>query len=134
MTRNKLYAIVSIACFFGIAYLFYKINYADTSQFSVCIIKNITGFACPSCGTTRAVQLFFQGNFIASLQTNPFGVIVALLMIISPVWILFDLITKRETFYFWYKKTEQIITIKWIAIPLVLLVLLNWIWNIYKEL
>ncbi len=47
---------------------------------------------------------------------------------------LFDVITKKETFYYWYKKTEKIIRTKCIAITLVVLVLLNWIWNIYKNL
>jgi hypothetical protein len=134
MTKNKLYTIVFIACFFGLAYLFYKINYSESSHLKFCIIKNATGYPCPSCGTTRAVQLFLQGNFGASLQMNPFGIIVAILMVISPIWILFDVITKKETFYFWYKKTEEIIRTKWIAITLIFLVLLNWIWNIYKGL
>ena len=134
MTKNKLYAIISIACFLGLAYLFYKINYSESSHLTVCIIKNVTGYACPSCGTTRAVQLFLQGEIAASVLMNPFGILVAILMIFSPIWILFDLITKKETFFFWYKKTEEIIRIKWIAIPLILLVILNWIWNIYKGL
>ena len=134
MKKNKLYAIVSIACFLGLAYLFYKIKYSESSHLNVCIIKNVTGYPCPSCGTTRAVQLFLQGDFVASLQMNPFGIIVALIMVVAPVWILFDVITNRETFYFWYKKIEEIMRTKWIAIPLLILVLLNWIWNIYKEL
>lgn len=134
MTKNKLYAIVSIACFLGLAYLFYKINYSESSHLTVCIIKNVSGYACPSCGTTRAMQLFLQGDIVESFLTNPFGIIVALLMVIAPIWILFDIITKKETFYFWYIKTEKIIRNKWIAIPLILLVILNWIWNLYKGL
>jgi hypothetical protein len=134
MKKNKLYSILLIASIVGFAYLFYKIKYSESVHLSFCMIKNVTGYACPSCGTTRAVQLFLQGNFAASLQMNPFGIIVTLLMLISPIWILFDIITKKETFYFWYKKTEEVIRIKWIAIALIILVLLNWIWNIYKEL
>jgi Protein of unknown function (DUF2752) len=134
MTKNKLYAIVSIACFLGLAYLFYKINYSESSHLTVCIIKNVTGYACPSCGTTRAMQLFLQGDIVASFLMNPFGIIVALLMVIAPILILFDIITKKENFYFWYIKTEKIIRNKWIAIPLILLVILNWIWNLYKGL
>lgn len=134
MAKNRLYAIISIACFLGFAYLFYKINYSESAHLTLCMIKNVTGYACPSCGTTRAVQLFLQGDLVASFLMNPFGIIVALFMVISPMWILFDSITKKETFYFWYIKTEKIIRNKWIAIPLILLVILNWIWNIYKGL
>lgn len=134
MTKNKLYAIIYIACFLGLAYLFYKINYSESVHLSFCIIKNVTGYACPSCGTTRAVQLFLQGEIAASVLMNPFGIIVALLMVIATIWILFDIITKKETFYVLYIKTEKIIRNKWIALPLILLVILNWIWNLYKGL
>ncbi len=134
MKKNKLYSILLIASIVGFAYLFYKIKFSESAHVTFCVIKNVTGYACPSCGTTRAVQLFLQGNFGASLQMNPFGIIVAILMVIAPVWILFDVIAKKDTFYFWYKKTEEIIRTKWIAIPLIILVLLNWIWNIYKGL
>jgi hypothetical protein len=134
MKKNKLYSVLLIASIVGFAYLFYKINYSESSHLSFCMIKNVTGYACPACGTTRAVQLFLQGNFAASFQMNPFGIIVAILMLIAPLWILFDVITKKDTFYFWYKKAEEIIRTKWIAIPLIILVLINWIWNIYKGL
>ena len=65
---------------------------------------------------------------------NPFGIIVVLLMIIAPLWILYDVIDKKNSFLFFYKKAEEIIRIKWISIVLIGLVLLNWIWNIYKKL
>ena len=107
MTKNKLYAIVYIACFLGIAYLFYKINYSESSNLSFCMIKNVTGYACPSCGTTRAVQLFLQGEIAASVLMNPFGILVAILMIISPIWILFDVITKKKPSTFGIKKQKK---------------------------
>lgn len=134
MKKNKLYSILLIASIVGFAYLFYKIKFSESAHVTFCVIKNVTGYACPSCGTTRSVQLFLQGDIVASFLMNPFGIIVALLMVIAPIWILFDLITKKETFYFWYIKTEKIIRNKWIAIPLILLVILNWIWNLYKGL
>lgn len=134
MTRNKLYAILLIACFFGFIYLFYDINFSENTHFGVCIIKNVTGFPCPSCGTTRAVELLLQGKIAESLSMNPFGILVPLIMTIVPFWIVFDLVFKKETFYITYKKTEETIRIQWLAAILILLVLLNWIWNIYKGL
>ena len=117
MTKNKLYAIISIACFLGLAYLFCKINYSESSHLTVCIIKNVTGYACPSCGTTRAVQLFLQGEIAASVLMNPFGILVAILMIISPIWILFDVITKKETFYFYSEEEKQAAVAKLVSKP-----------------
>ncbi|WP_395045095.1 DUF2752 domain-containing protein [Flavobacterium sp.] len=134
MKINKLYSILLIATIAGYSYLFYKINHSESSHLSVCIIKNVTGYACPSCGTTRAVQLLLQGKLLESLLLNPFGIIVAILMLLVPFWITFDIITKKETFFNFYKKTETVIRKKPIAIVLIILVLLNWIWNIYKQL
>jgi hypothetical protein len=94
----------------------------------------VTGYPCPSCGTTRAVILLLEGKTIESIFLNPFGILVAIIMTIFPIWILMDIFLKKETFYFWYKKTETTIRKPWLALILILLVLLNWIWNIYKHL
>lgn len=98
------------------------------------MIKDVTGYPCPSCGTTRAIKLLLQQRWIDSLSMNPFGFIVGLIMVIVPMWIVIDLVLKKETFFKWYKKTETTVRIPLIAVILILLVLLNWIWNIYKHL
>jgi len=134
MTRNKLYSLLLIACLAGLIYLFYNIHTLQSQTFRVCIIKNVTDYPCPSCGTTRAVTLLLKGRFIESLVLNPIGIVVAIIMIIFPIWILIDIIFKKETFYFWYKKAEGTIRKPWLASILIVLVLLNWIWNIYKHL
>lgn len=134
MTRNKLYSLLLIACLAGFIYLFYSIHTMQSQTFRVCLIKNVTGYPCPSCGTTRAVTLLLDGKITESLLLNPFGILIAIIMTIFPLWILADIFLKKETFYSWYKKTEAIIRKPWLASVLILLVLLNWIWNIYKHL
>ena len=134
MTRNKLYSLLLIACLAGFIYLFYSIQKEQQETVGVCIIKNVTGYACPSCGTTRAVLLLFEGKITDSLLLNPFGILVAIIMTVLPVWVLTDIVLKKETFFKAYKKTESMIRKPWLAIVLVLLVLLNWIWNLYKNL
>lgn len=134
MTRNKLYSLLLIACLAGFIYLFYSIQKEQQETVGVCIIKNVTGYACPSCGTTRAVLLLFKGKITDSLLLNPFGIIVAFIMTVLPVWVLTDIVLKKETFFKAYKKTESMIRKPWLAIVLTLLVLLNWIWNLYKNL
>ena len=134
MSRNKLYAFVLIACASGFIYLFYSLLYSESSRYSVCMIKNVTGFPCPSCGTTRAVQLLFKGNFIDSLVMNPFGIFVSSAMLLLPIWIVFDLLSKKQTLYTFYYKMEFVLKQKKIAIPLIILVIMNWIWNINKGL
>lgn len=134
MTRYKLYSLLLIACLAGFIYLFYSIQKEQQETVGVCIIKNVTGYACPSCGTTRAVLLLFEGKITDSLLLNPFGIIVAFIMTVLPVWVLTDIVLKKETFFKAYKKIESIIRKPWLAIVLSLLVLLNWIWNLYKNL
>ena len=94
----------------------------------------MTGYPCPSCGTTRAVVLILEGRIIESILLNPFGILVMIIMTIFPIWILKDVFLKKETFYIWFKKTEATIRKPWLASILILLVLLNWVWNIYKHL
>lgn len=134
MTRNKLYAWLFGACVLGQIYLWYSIFSIDKYHLTVCMIKNVTGYPCPSCGTTRAMQLLVQGNFLESIKMNPFGIIVTILMAIAPIWIAIDVVLKKDTFFHSYKKTEVIIRTKWLAVFLIILVILNWIWNIYKHL
>lgn len=134
MSRNKLYIFLLAACLLGFLYLFYSIQFSESSLFGACMIKNVTGFPCPSCGTTRAVRLLWQGNILESLQMNPFGILVFIIMILAPLWIAFDLIFNKQTFLNWYNKIEITVRTKWIAVILILLVLLNWIWNIKKGL
>ena len=134
MTRNKLYSLLLIACSLGFVYLFYQIHASNDETVRVCIIKNATGYPCPSCGTTRAVTLILEGKIKESLFLNPFGILVAVIMTVCPIWVLTDIILKKATFYQVYKKGEAMIRKPLIASVLILLVLLNWIWNLYKHL
>lgn len=134
MLKNKLYLFIIIACLAGFSYLYYNTYQTNTSSLKLCIAKNVTGYPCPSCGTTRAIQLLLKNNWMASLQMNPFGIVVAILMVVLPLWIVFDTITKKETLFKSYKKAEAVIRTKWLAVFLIVLVLLNWIWNIKKGL
>lgn len=134
MTKKKLYSFLLIVIFLGYGYFFYSLLYAKPSDFSFCIFKNVTGYPCPSCGTTRAVKLLAQKQWILSVTTNPFGVIVAFFMLIIPVWILIDLLTQKDSFYRSYKNSEELLKKKPLVIVLVVLVILNWIWNIKKGL
>ena len=134
MSRNRLYSIILIACFFGILYFLYSSFFTNPQTPHVCLIKNVTGYPCPSCGTTRAVILLSKGELLQSAQQNPFGIIVGICMLVLPFWIVLDLMKKESTFYTFYLKTETVIRKPKIALALILLVILNWIWNLYKHL
>lgn len=99
-----------------------------SSNHTFCIFKNITGIPCPSCGSTRATLLLFQGEFQKSILMNPFGIISNLLILLSMAWMIRDVIKKNETFLPFLKKTWDYR----IQIIIFLIILANWIWNIKK--
>jgi hypothetical protein len=67
-----------------------------------------------------------------ALLINPLGYIVGSIMFISPLWIILDIATKKKTLYEFYQKVEKHLKMPKYAIPLTLLVIVNWIWNITK--
>jgi hypothetical protein len=119
----------------GYVWLFINYNNSSTqSGFEVCIVKHVTNIPCPSCGATRSAISAIHGNFLDSLTLNPIGLILLLIMIVSPLWITFDFLMKKNSFIVFYTKAEKAFQQKRIAIPSVLLILSNWVWNIYKDL
>ena len=75
----------------------------------------------------------FNGAFSDAVYFNPLGWLVVGALLIVPCWMLFDLISTKKTLYVFFTRTESSIQSKKVAVFLILLVLLNWIWNIYKH-
>jgi len=134
MNRNRLYLLIGSFIAAGYGWLAYAWDKAHHDDFTPCLFKNATGIACPSCGSTRSVLHTAKGNFREAFLTNPLGIFMGILMIILPVWILYDIITKKDSFHKAFRKFESTLRIKWVAILLALLLILNWIWNIQKGL
>ena len=134
INRNKLYTITVTACVVGYIWIYYGLNPINNTSFRGCLIKQLTNIPCPSCGSSRSINLIMKGAFFESLKTNPLGYIIVLILIVSPIWIIIDVITKNENFYLFYKKIEAILKKRNYALPLILIVIINWIWNITKGL
>src|SRR5690606_2597037 len=124
------------ACVAGNIWLYYSMtqHFADSKLSDVCLIKHFTHIPCPSCGSTRSVISLTKGNIVEALTINPFGLIVASIMFIAPFWIALDIATQRNTLFNFYLKVEAFLKQRKYAIPLILLVIANWIWNISKGL
>lgn len=134
MSKNKLYILIVTTCLSGITYFICTLFYFQSTYYPVCLIKNLTGFPCPSCGTTRSVNAIFSGNLSEALAINPFGIIVSSAMVFLPFWIGYDTITKKDSFFTFYGKIEAGVRHKKTAFLLIILAVLNWIWNINKGL
>lgn len=136
MTRNRLYLLLFALLGAGYGWMLWAnwhIGHPH-GNFTPCFIKNATGIACPSCGTTRSILLLSHGNIKESLLLNPLGIIMGGLMVVLPFWLAYDVLAKRGTLYKSYNKFENTVRIRWVAIVLTILILLNWIWNIQKGL
>ena len=136
MSRNRLYILLLAACFTGYFWLaisFYN-NLSHRVEFGICFFKHVTNIPCPSCGSTRSILAFLNGNFLDALYWNPIGLLLIVIMVASPILIVYDFLRRKATFYNLYKKTEIQLQRKWVAIPSIMLVLVNWVWNIYKGL
>lgn len=133
MQKSKLYFIVSIACFFGFIWI-YIFRYAfNPYDIEVCIFKNVTSVSCPACGSSRSVSNLLYGNFLTAFLINPLGYIILSIMIIAPLLMVYDIIANKSYLYWVYYKTEEVLRNKKVSIPLTILVLANWIWNIIKD-
>jgi hypothetical protein len=136
MVRNKLYVLVSTACAAGYIWLFINYQRSITENFEpgLCLFKRVTGIPCPSCGSTRSVLSILKGDFVEALLWNPFGLIIMAILVLAPLWIIYDIVFHKDSFFQVYNHTEIFLRRKWIAVPLILMVILNWIWNIHKGL
>ena len=136
MNKQKLYLLLLVSCFAGYSWLAVSFHSTDLSNNgkSICLVKHVIGMPCPSCGATRSIILFLKGDFKDALMYNPLGIILLVIMISAPVWIAIDYFRNKESLFRFYGKAEGVIRRKQFAIPAVLLVLTNWMWNIYKGL
>lgn len=134
--RNKLYITLMLACLAGYIWIYFGIfqGIYRENHFEVCIIKRITNIPCPSCGTTRSVAEIFKGNYQNALLMNPLGFIITLILIIAPSWIILDVLIKKQSFFVFYQSLEQKINKPIYSVLLISLVLINWVWNITKQL
>jgi hypothetical protein len=101
---------------------------------TICWFKIISGLPCPACGSTSGIIEIFKGNFINAFQLNPFAYSSLFILVLASIWGLRDLISKKDDFYQFYLNMDTYIKKKRIIIPLILLILSIWIWNIYKSL
>lgn len=99
-----------------------------------CLFRSATGIPCPSCGTTRSVLALMRGQLPQALLLNPLGVIMAGAMLLFPPWILYDRIRGQNTFLRFYNHIEKIFRKRIILVPTLLLLIINWIWNLIKFL
>jgi hypothetical protein len=101
LNRNKLYSILFTACIVGYIWIYFisEKQFTENNSVNACLIKHLTNIPCPSCGSSRSVISLLNGDFIVALNFNPIGYIVALIMLVAPVWIIMDIIKKTNSLF-----------------------------------
>lgn len=122
-------------CVAGYSWLIYNVYTTSqkTNDFEVCLIKRIYKIPCPSCGATRSAVYITNGNFTDAWTTNPLGFIIVATLITLPLWLLYDVILKKNSLFEMYRQAELFFRKPIVAIPSIALVLINWAWNIFKN-
>lgn len=95
-----------------------------------CPFKIATGLPCPGCGGTRALVALMQGHFIEAVSINPLSVLIIIFALIAPVWLFIDCYRGSDSL-------QRVIRGKWskpTMIIVAIVIIVNWIWNIYKQL
>lgn len=137
MSRRGLYRFLGLLSFAGYIWLAWN-GTGLSSRLPVpglCMFKALTHLPCPSCGATRAILLLLNGYIAESLFLNPLGVFLFLALVLIPLWLAADLLMKKESLYRCYMGMERSFRQRaWLSIPLILLVVVNWVWNILKKL
>jgi hypothetical protein len=137
MNKRNLYFLTLALSLVGYGWLSWNlVEQSSTNVVSTpCLVKHVTGIPCPSCGTTTAMIELVQGNVLSSMLINPFGLVMMIVLIVFPVWIIADLLRKQESFFSFYRWFETLLNQRrWVSVPAVLVVIMNWIWNISKGL
>lgn len=133
---RSLYLFMSLLLLAGYAWLFFELLSSLNNKYTtqICLFHRVTGYACPSCGTTRSIASILHGDLIDALLINPLGLIAFTGLLILPLIIVFDLISGKRYLVKLYEGTERMVRKPKIAFVLIFLVIVNWIWNIYKAL
>lgn len=131
--RSRLYITTGIVCFIGIIWLL--LDYYASANVTLCPVKLVTGYPCPSCGTTRSISALFNGQLKEAFMINPFGIVSSIIIMAVMLLMLLDLVTKRDYYHKLYNQVEKFLQQhKAFSAILVILVILNWAWNISKGL
>lgn len=77
-------------------------NHSLEKKQSFCPLKATTGFPCPSCGITKSIVYFYDGNVLKSLSFHLFGPLVVGFCIFMIVLFLVEIKTNKTYFREWF--------------------------------
>ena len=121
MLSIKYYVAYILAIIAGFVFLYLGI--AKKLPELPCILKNITGLSCPSCGMTTSIKYAFNLDLYNSFNAHPFGIHVIIGCIAIILFSAYGLI-RRKRYSFTRKRFSTI------AITIIIIYLLVWIFRL----
>lgn len=126
MTRKDA-IILSVIYILGVIWI---ITYREYGwDITICPIKLMFGIPCPACGTTRAIELAFDGRIIDSILMNPNIIFTASIAIGAPIILAAKLLLNRD----YMKKIDRWLCKKSIIISFTIIELSIWVYNIARH-
>lgn len=125
MTKARRRNIIVLGLFGVLLFVFYML---DGDLPLSCPFKLLTSLPCPGCGGVRAASLLLHGHVSAAFYTNPLSVLLIFFFLLSSIWMLLDVFRNVDTYW-------KIFKIRWSKSAIfiaVTMLLINWIWNIWK--
>ncbi len=132
--RTYWYTLLALTAIYGWLWLQFS-NRGHHRPLPVCIIKNITGYPCPSCGTTRGVMALLHGQWATALWLNPLSIVAIITLITTTLLFTLDtFLPGRDRLGQTWNQLETQLRKPAVLIIFGLLITSNWIWNILKAL
>ncbi len=117
----------------GVLLILWRPETSAGAYSSSCLFRNATGIPCPGCGMGRGVVHSFHFDLLQAFQSHPIAIPASILILVLPVWVLFDLTTGNFTLH---RSLTQIdlffLRQRWAFWVLMGLLILLWAFNIYK--
>ena len=64
--------------------------------FEICLLHRLTGIPCLTCGLTRSICHFVQGDLGASLTLHPAGALAVALLLLHALWRVGEALRGRD--------------------------------------
>lgn len=77
---------ICVGAMLGITLLLYALDPSRVPLFPACWFRQLTGFYCPGCGSTRAIHHLLHGHFREAVHFNPLVVLLVPVLLTALLW------------------------------------------------
>ncbi len=101
--------LIQLVIAFVLVFIFVFINSSLINLIPPCFWLKNYGFYCPSCGSTRCVINFINGDFQSSFFYNPFLFVLIIYLFLLDLLYIINTISNKKYLKFFYPKWWYVI-------------------------